>query len=217
MHVSGEIGIHPTDSTVQAGVWLNPDQVDTLRTTVYCCRPDSLRERNDTILTLMYDDTSVCVGELVAIDTEHLREDNSVLYLPGHLQKDYPTDNSPNAARLGLAMDTTRTLTRISLDAGKTPLRCFPLAPPIVSQLKRSEICSSESQPRRASSRSTATGHAGPPAMSHSYSCASVTCLAIRNPNPVLSSLVEYPASRIFSCVDSGMSEPVSATLKPSS
>jgi integrase/recombinase XerC/integrase/recombinase XerD len=87
-----------THPKVQAGAWLKPNQADALETAVYRCRPDSLQERDDTILTLMF-------------DTELLREDNSVLSLPGHLQKDYPTDNSPNAARLGLASDNTRTLT----------------------------------------------------------------------------------------------------------
>ena len=103
------------NSKVQASVWLKPDQLDALRTAVYRCRPDSLQERDDTILTLMYD-TGVRVGELVAIDTEHLRDDNSVLYLPAHIQKEYPTDNSPNAAYLGLATDTTRTVTFPSLE-----------------------------------------------------------------------------------------------------
>ena len=76
------------NSKVQASVWLKPDQLDALRTAVYRCRPDYLQERDDAILTLM-SDTGVRVGELVAIDTEHLREENSVLYLPAHIQKDY--------------------------------------------------------------------------------------------------------------------------------
>ena len=79
------------NSKVQASVWLKPDQLDALRTAVYRCRPDYLQERDDTILTLM-SDTGVRVGELVAIDTDHLRDDNSVLSLPAHIQKDYPTD-----------------------------------------------------------------------------------------------------------------------------
>jgi Site-specific recombinase XerD len=73
----------------------------------------------------MYD-TGVRVGELVAIDVEYLREDNSVLYLPGHIQKQYPTDNSPNAARLGLASDTTRTLTSYLSRRWKDTPALFP-------------------------------------------------------------------------------------------
>ena len=56
------------NSKVQSGVWFKPDQVDAIQTAVYRYRPDSLRERDDTILTLMYD-TGVRVGELVATDT----------------------------------------------------------------------------------------------------------------------------------------------------
>ena len=113
------------NSKVQASVWLKPDQLDALRTAVYRCRPDYLQERDDTILTLMYD-TGVRVGELVAIDTDHLRDDNSVLYLPAHIQKEYPTDNSPSAARLGLATDTTRTLTSYLSRRWKDTTALFP-------------------------------------------------------------------------------------------
>jgi Site-specific recombinase XerD len=73
----------------------------------------------------MYD-TGVRVGELVAIDTEHLRENNSVLYLPAHIQKEYPTDNSPSAARLGLASDTTRTLSSYLSRRWKDTPALFP-------------------------------------------------------------------------------------------
>jgi len=113
------------NSKVQASVWLKPDQLDALRTAVYRCRPDYLQERDDTILTLMYD-TGVRVGELVAIDTDHLRDDNSVLYLPAHIQKEYPTDNSPSAARLGLATDTTRTVTSYLSRRWKDTTALFP-------------------------------------------------------------------------------------------
>jgi integrase/recombinase XerC/integrase/recombinase XerD len=106
-------------------VWLKPNQVDALQTAVYRYRPDSLRERDDTIFTLMCD-TGVRVGELVAIDTEHLRDDNSVLSLPAQIQKDYSTDNSPSAARLGLATDTTRTVTSYLSRRWKDTTALFP-------------------------------------------------------------------------------------------
>ncbi len=114
------------NSKVQASVWLKPNQLDALRTAVYRCRSDYLQGRDDTIFTLMYN-TSVRVGELVAIDTEHLREDNLVLYLPAHIQKDYPTNNSPDAARLGLASDTTRTVTSYLSRRWKDTTALFPL------------------------------------------------------------------------------------------
>ncbi len=116
---------HNPNSTVQASVWLKPDSLDALRTAVYRCRPDYLQERDNTILTLM-SDTGVRVGEFVAIDTDHLRDNNSVLYLPTHIQKDYPTDNSPSPARLRLATDTTRTLTSDLSRRWKDTTALFP-------------------------------------------------------------------------------------------
>ncbi|MFD1632913.1 tyrosine-type recombinase/integrase (plasmid) [Haloplanus ruber] len=113
------------NSQIQASVWLKPDQVEALRTAVYQTRPDYLQERDDAIIALMYD-TGVRVGELVAIDVDHLREENTTLYLPGHIQKDYPTDNSPGAARIGLASDTTRTLTSYLARRWKETPALFP-------------------------------------------------------------------------------------------
>lgn len=113
------------NSQIQASVWLKPGQVDALRTAVYQTRPDYLQERDDAIIALMYD-TGVRVGELVAIDVDHLREENTTLYLPSHIQKDYPTDNSPGAARIGLASDTTRTLTSYLARRWKDTPALFP-------------------------------------------------------------------------------------------
>jgi integrase/recombinase XerC/integrase/recombinase XerD len=99
-----------TDSEVRATVWLRPDQVDDLRSA--CYRDDRaayLRQRDDAIVTLMYD-AGLRVGELVALDVDHLRDDATALYLPTAVQKDYPTDGSPPPTRVGLADDTTRTL-----------------------------------------------------------------------------------------------------------
>ena len=49
------------------------------------------------MIVLMYD-AGVRVGELVAIDVDHLRDGNTALYLPTSIQKDYPTDSSPPPA-----------------------------------------------------------------------------------------------------------------------
>ena len=97
------------NSKTQASVWLKPDQVEALRSAVYRCRPDYLQQRDDALLALLYD-TGLRVGELVAVDVDHLREENSRLFVPAHIQKDYPNDNSPKVARLGLAPDTQRAL-----------------------------------------------------------------------------------------------------------
>ncbi|MFD1687601.1 tyrosine-type recombinase/integrase [Halobellus litoreus] len=113
------------DSKTQASVWLKPDQVDALRSAVYRCRPDYLQQRDDALLALMYD-TGLRVGELVALDVDHLREGNTRLYLPGHLQKDYPNDNSPDAVRMKLDADTTRTLSAYLGSRWKDTEALFP-------------------------------------------------------------------------------------------
>ena len=58
----------------------------------------------------MLADTGLRVGELVDLDVAMLRDNNSALYLPTEIQKDYPNDNSPPAATLELADDVTRLL-----------------------------------------------------------------------------------------------------------
>lgn len=99
-----------TDSNIQAKVWLTPAQVDELRTACYDDGFASyLRDRNDAIVALMYD-TGLRVGELVQLDTGMLRDGMSELYLPAHIQKDYPNDNSPTAVTVDLSAETTRTL-----------------------------------------------------------------------------------------------------------
>lgn len=114
-----------TDSEVQAGVWLKPDQIDKMRTVCYDRFADYLAPRNEAIITLMYD-TGLRVGELVAVDVEMLRDSNAELYLPAHIQKDYPNDNSPKAARLGLASDTSRVVSSYLSSRWKDTEALFP-------------------------------------------------------------------------------------------
>lgn len=114
-----------SNSKTQASVWLKPGQVEALRSAVYRCRPDYLQQRDDALLALLYD-TGLRVGELVALDVDHLREDNTRLYLPGHLQKDYPNDNSPDAVRMVLDADTTRTLSAYLGSRWKDAPALFP-------------------------------------------------------------------------------------------
>jgi integrase/recombinase XerC/integrase/recombinase XerD len=106
-------------------VWLKPDQVDELRNAVYRRSAEYLRDRDDAIIALMYD-TGLRVGELVALDVTHLREGNTVLYLPGHIQKDYPNNNSPKATRIGLDSDTTRSLSSYLASRWKDTEALFP-------------------------------------------------------------------------------------------
>ena len=114
-----------TDAKVQAGVWLKPEQIEDMRTVCYDRFADYLAPRNEAIITLMYD-TGLRVGELVAVDVGMLREGNTELYLPAHIQKDYPNDNSPKAARLGLDSDTARVLASYLSSRWKDTEALFP-------------------------------------------------------------------------------------------
>ncbi|OYR56641.1 hypothetical protein DJ70_07965 [Halorubrum halodurans] len=93
----------------RAAAWLTPDQVEAMRTACYDRFAQYLQARNDAILTLMYD-TGLRVGELVALNEAMLRSNGENLYLPQHIQKDYPNDNTPSPVTVELAADTTRTL-----------------------------------------------------------------------------------------------------------
>ena len=66
------------NSQVRAKVWVTPDQVETLRSTCYAIGADYLQQRNEAIVTTMYD-TGLRVGELVQLDVELLRNNNSEL------------------------------------------------------------------------------------------------------------------------------------------
>jgi integrase/recombinase XerC/integrase/recombinase XerD len=113
------------NSKVRAKVWLTPDQVEALRSTCYSIGADYLQQRNEAIVTTMYD-TGLRVGELVQLDVELLRNNNSELYLPTKLQKDYPNENSPPPVTLTLAEDTTRLLSAYLTNRWKDPAALFP-------------------------------------------------------------------------------------------
>lgn len=114
-----------TDTKVRASVWLKPEQVDAMRTACYDRFADYLAPRNEAIITVMYD-TGLRVGELVDVDVSMLRESNTVLYVPGHIQKDYPNDNSPSPASLELASDTSRVLSSYLSSRWKDTPALFP-------------------------------------------------------------------------------------------
>jgi integrase/recombinase XerC/integrase/recombinase XerD len=113
------------NSQPRATSWVKPNQVEALRTAVYRCRPDFLQGRDDALLALTYD-AGLRVGELVALDVGDLRDDNTTLYLPAAKQKDYPTDESPGPARLGLADDTTRAISSYLASRWKDGPALFP-------------------------------------------------------------------------------------------
>jgi len=114
------------DSNIRAKVWLEPDQVEKLRT---ACYDDGfaayLQQRNEAIIALMYD-TGLRVGELVQVDVDMLRDGNGDLYLPGHVQKDYPNDNSPSAVTIDLADEVTRLLSSYLTNRWKDTEALFP-------------------------------------------------------------------------------------------
>lgn len=115
-----------TNSNIQASVWLKPSQIEALRNTCYDeSFAEYLQQRNDAIITLLYD-TGLRVGELVQIDNEMLRENNEVLYIPAHIQKDYPNENSPSAVTIELNGDTTRTLNSYLTNRWKETTALFP-------------------------------------------------------------------------------------------
>ena len=113
------------DTKVRAKVWLRPEQVDALRSACYDTGADYLQQRNEAIIALMYD-TGVRVGELVALDVDHLRDGNTALYMPSSIQKDYPTDSTPDPATIGLDSGVSRLLSSYLTNRWKDSEALFP-------------------------------------------------------------------------------------------
>lgn len=113
------------NSQVRAKVWVTPDQVEALRSACYATGVDYLQQRNEAIITAMYD-TGLRVGELVQLDVEFLRNNNSELYLPPGVQKDYPNEKSPPPVTLELADDTARLLSAYLNNRWKDTPALFP-------------------------------------------------------------------------------------------
>lgn len=85
-----------------------------------------LLHRNELLVQFNYD-TGLRVGETVRIETDYLRDGNQKLYLPGHVQKDYPLEGeSPEPATIGLTMDTPRLLTAYLTSRWKDSPYLFP-------------------------------------------------------------------------------------------
>lgn len=114
-----------TKTQTRAKSWLTPDQVEELRNACYQGGVEYLRQRDEAIITLLYD-AGLRVGELVEVDVEDLRESNSVLYLPSHKQKQYPNDNTPAPAQIELSNDTQRILTSYLQNRWKDTNALFP-------------------------------------------------------------------------------------------
>jgi integrase len=89
------------ETKVRAKVWVTPEQVEAMRTAAYQGGVDYLQQRNETLVAFIYD-TGLRVGEAVQVDVDHLREGRTAVYLPGHIQKDYPNENTPSPATFEL-------------------------------------------------------------------------------------------------------------------
>jgi integrase/recombinase XerC/integrase/recombinase XerD len=113
------------NSKVRAKVWLTPKQIDALRSTCYTIGADYPQQRKEAIITTMYD-TGLRVGELVQLNVELLRDNNSELYLPAEIQKDFPNENSPPPVTLELSDDTARLLSAYLTNRWKDSPALFP-------------------------------------------------------------------------------------------
>jgi len=113
------------DSKVRAKVWLKPTQIEDLRSACYSTGADYLQQRNETIIAVLAD-TGLRVGELVDVDVGMLRDNNSALYLPSEIQKDYPNENSPPPATLELPDDVARLLSSYLTNRWKDSEALFP-------------------------------------------------------------------------------------------
>jgi site-specific recombinase XerD len=78
--------------------FLKPDQIESMRDAAYQSRHG---QRDDAIVTLLYD-TGLRRSELSAVDRDMVDLDDGQLRLPGHIQKDYPNDGTPDPVTIEL-------------------------------------------------------------------------------------------------------------------
>jgi len=90
--------------------FLKPEQVEAMRDAAHEGRHG---QRDDAIVTILYD-SGLRRSELAAVDRDMLDLDDGQLRLPGHIQKDYPTENSPDPVTIEIDLEgdlrTARTL-----------------------------------------------------------------------------------------------------------
>ncbi len=115
-----------TQTTEKAKVWLKPDQVEQLRDACYRVGPEYLQQRNEALVAYYYD-TGVRVNEGVNTKVDYLREHNTKVYLPGHVQKDYPIEgDSPDPTTIRFTLDTPRLLNSYLQNRWKDSDYLFP-------------------------------------------------------------------------------------------
>lgn len=115
-------------SKVQARTWLKPEQVNRLLDHTDRFAPH-LQLRNEVAVLLMYD-TGVRVGELVDLETGHVRTDADPphLYLPSEIQKHPPDGGTPDPASIKFTSElgTARLLRHYQRSRWKDPDALFP-------------------------------------------------------------------------------------------
>jgi len=114
-----------TETGSKPDAWLKPDQVDQMRTATVTNSPDYLSLRNDSLIALMYD-TGLRVSETVALDIDLLDFEEGILRLPSEIQKQFPTEQSPDYVEMELASDTLRTLEQFLSTRWKDGNPVFP-------------------------------------------------------------------------------------------
>ena len=105
--------------------WLKPEQIDQLRSATVATSADYLSARNDAIIALLAD-TGLRVGELVQITGDMFDISDGVLRIPGAIQKQYPTEQSPPPRTIELEADTVRTIQMFRNSAWKDSDYLFP-------------------------------------------------------------------------------------------
>jgi len=90
--------------------YLKPSQVEDMRDAAY---RGSYGQRDDAIVTVLYD-TGLRRAELEKVNRDMVDLDAAELRIPAEIQKDYPNDNTPDAATFALdpsdELRTVRTL-----------------------------------------------------------------------------------------------------------
>jgi site-specific recombinase XerD len=106
--------------------FLKPDQIEAMRDVAYQSRHG---QRDDAIVTVLYD-TGLRRAELSAVDRDMVDLDDGQLRLPGHIQKDYPNDGTPDPVTIDLDPEsdlrTLRTVRSFLSTCDDDSLALFP-------------------------------------------------------------------------------------------
>ena len=122
---SGSESASRSEYDPRANAWLKPEQVDAMRSATVANSASYLAARNDALLALLYD-TGLRVGEFAALDVSMLDLDEGIVMLPGNLQKDYPTERSPQYVEIELSPEVVRTLRMYLASRWKDSIAVFP-------------------------------------------------------------------------------------------